>query len=1006
MYNFNSHQKVPLHLSIAASACLSPWFADDVLEEGLTLLRETALSRFFLHRHVAGALFHGEYPLTIVYEKTNRIHQGFTLKQEHCSLCTASRNKKRCKHIAALCLLSLAKKQDGMLFPMPLLFKNSQWGKLADFLHDWLSKEKGRLDRTSDAENIFFTQRASEGGVQAQVSVSTLTAWEIFNQESTPSAALKHYKTAEKISLSETERDLRALGTSSRALKRDTSIWNRICTLFYGLAEEMQPRLSYAKDCGLFLLDFQHNQTSALLKIHLPKHRTLEILGQLDYKDPAFPTLQPARQGFEVKMDNSGRIEVKPLIWRNKNQPILLSSISDRKFGNSYYLPGEGFFPLEKRDPKGLVVRPSKQQTVNPLFDFLERDSSFVVADNELNDFIRENRSALAHSDNQVDQKIFNLQIKALPDSLIIHDFQEDQNWYYLSCDYGLGESSISLEELLEKRAERDALYSGSTALQLNNTPLSWFHDLAEKREWTDRKGRRGVRLLPGEFISLISIIEDVQSRLKDNSFQNRLETLLDSSTWSDPAKMEHVPEHLRGYQVNGLAWLHTLYELGLGGLLADDMGLGKTHQGLALLQTVKKREKEQIMLVVCPASVLTHWRDKIDSFYPGMNYSFYYGPGRDLGKAIESGLILTTYGVVRSDREQMGEISFEIILLDEMQNLKNHKTEIHKAVNSLQSRIKIGLSGTPIENSLTDLYSLFNICLPGIFGTINQFKDTFVRPITEKHDESRKNRLSQLIHPFILRRSRKQVLTELPELIEDNRVCELSEDQVVLYRQAIDDQQSFLEELEEGREGLSFLNILTLITRLKQICNHPCLVEKQTDPDKYKSGKWDLFVELLDESLESGLKVVVFSQYTGMLDIIEYYLQGAGINHAALRGSMSIAKRQKMIEKFTEKKNCKVFCSSLLAGGTGIDLQAGQVVIHYDRWWNPAKEEQATARIHRMGQKDVVQLFRLITTGTLEEKIHNIICRKQDLASSIINEDEAGIIKNLNHSQLVELFR
>ena len=182
--------------------------------------------------------------------------------------------------------------------------------------------------------------------------------------------------------------------------------------------------------------------------------------------------------------------------------------------------------------------------------------------------------------------------------------------------------------------------------------------------------------------------------------------------------------------------------------------------------------------------------------------------------------------------------------------------------------------------------------------------------------------------------------------------------------------------------------------------------MEKQTDPDKYNSGKWDLFIELLGESLGNGLKVVVFSQYTGMLDIIEYYLKGAGISHATLRGSMSISKRQAMIEKFTGNKDCMVFCSSLLAGGTGIDLLAGQVVIHYDRWWNPAKEEQATARVHRMGQKDVVQLFRLITKGTLEEKIHNIIGRKQELASSVINEDEAGIIKKLDRSQLVELFR
>ncbi|MBW2658665.1 MAG: DEAD/DEAH box helicase [Deltaproteobacteria bacterium] len=1007
MYNFKFKQQVPLHLPVAVSACLAAWFADDVLEEGLTLLRETALSHFFFHRHVAGALFHKEYALTIVFEKTKSIRQGFTLKTDHCSLCGTYRHTERCKHIAALALLSLVGKPDGILFPMPLLFKDSQWGKVAGFVYDWLSREKGSLEYSFDREENYFKRAASEGGFQARISASTAVSWEPFGLKTTPEIADNLYKTAQKISMSKTERELMDAGSPSRAHMRDSSVWSRLCTLFSGLAAEEKPVLSYEKTTGLFQLSFQDGQTSDLLKIDLPRHRTLEILAKLDLKKSPFSTLQPARQGYGVSMDRGGNIVVNPLIWRDDQQASLLSDISDRKFGSSYFFPREGFLPLKKHDPKGKIIRPGKKQAANPLLDFLEQDSSFVVSDSELEDFLKENRSALTHPDNQVDRKILELQVKSLPDSLIIHEFREDQDWYYISCDYGLGEGSISLQELLEKREEkRNALYSGSNALQLKDTPLSWFHDLAEKREWTDSRGHRGVRLRPGEFISLVSIIEDVQSRLRDNSFQRRLEILLDGESWRDTAELANVPSYLRSYQKNGLSWLHTLYDLGLGGILADDMGLGKTHQGLALLEMVGRRKKEHVMLVVCPASVLLHWRDKIDRFYPEMEYCFYYGQGRDLRRAAQSGLILTTYGVVRSDREQLAEMSFEVILLDEIQNLKNRKTGIHKAVDSLQSRVKIGLSGTPIENSLMDLYALFNICLPGIFGTLSQFRNTFVVPIAEDHDEQQKNNLSRLIQPFILRRSRKQVLTELPGLIEDDRVCELSEDQIRLYRQAIDEQQLFLEELEAGREGVNFFNILTLITRLKQICNHPSLVEKESDPDKYKSGKWDLFLELLDESLGNDRKVVVFSQYTGMLDIMEHYLGSAGINYATLRGRMTVAGRQKMINKFTREKDCMVFCSSLLAGGTGIDLLAGQVVIHYDRWWNPAKEEQATARVHRMGQKDVVQLFRLITKGTLEEKIHAIISRKEELASSIINEDEAGIIKQLDRRQLVELFR
>ena len=266
--------------------------------------------------------------------------------------------------------------------------------------------------------------------------------------------------------------------------------------------------------------------------------------------------------------------------------------------------------------------------------------------------------------------------------------------------------------------------------------------------------------------------------------------------------------------------------------------------------------------------------------------------------------------------------------------------------------------------------------------------------------------RLRNLIQPFILRRNRKQVLKELPELTIDDRICELSDTQVKLYRDTVDESQELIEDLTLEEESIKYINILAMLTRLKQICNHPCLLEGCRDATQYESGKWNLFVELLSECLAANLKVVVFSQYTGMLDIIEHYLDRSTIGFASLRGSMPVASREKMIRKFSDDSECKVFCASLLAGGTGIDLVAAQVVIHYDRWWNPAKEAQATARVHRMGQKKQVQVFRLITTGTLEEKIHALLKQKQEMADSLISEDEGGVIKQLDRSHLKELFR
>ena len=485
-----------------------------------------------------------------------------------------------------------------------------------------------------------------------------------------------------------------------------------------------------------------------------------------------------------------------------------------------------------------------------------------------------------------------------------------------------------------------------------------------------------------------------------------QLTGLLDASGWTEDLSLTDAPPHLRGYQRNGLAWLNRLSRLGIGGLLADDMGLGKTHQGLALLQGAAKDDGSKKMLVVCPASVVLNWAAKIDEFYRNLDYGVYYGPQRDLDKALEHGLILTTYGIVRQDLELLRLCPFDIILLDEIQHLKNRTTAIHTAVAALDGRVKIGLTGTPVENSLHDLRSLFDICLPGLLGSERQFDRLYAQPITEGGSKEARERLSRLIHPFILRRSRDQVLTELPEIIEDDRVCELSDDQIGLYREVIGEREKELEELADSSSAIPYMNILAAITRLKQICCHPCLVQGCDDSGEYDSGKWDLFVELVSELLAADMKFVVFSQYIGMIAIIEDYLKRIGIVFASLKGDMPVATRQKMITQFNTSPDCLVFCASLLAGGVGIDLTGAQAVIHYDRWWNPAREEQATARVHRMGQKSVVQVFRLITRGTLEEKIHQLIIKKRELATSLIQEDEAGIIKQLDRRQLMELLR
>ena len=368
--------------------------------------------------------------------------------------------------------------------------------------------------------------------------------------------------------------------------------------------------------------------------------------------------------------------------------------------------------------------------------------------------------------------------------------------------------------------------------------------------------------------------------------------------------------------------------------------------------------------------------------------------------------MILTTYGLMRQDIELIRNREFHLLILDEIQNLKNKQTATYQAASQVRAEVAYGLTGTPIENSLADLKAICDLCIPGLLGSDATFQKVYVAPVEGGGDKGRVESLKRMLRPFMLRRLKGQVLTELPEVIEDVRSCALSDDQVALYRQVIDGEGHALLSSLAGSPGtvIPYLRFLAVIQELKQICNHPCQLLGNTDYQQYRSGKWDLFVEILSECLDAGLKVVVFSQYTRMLDVVEAYLRTEGIPHTGIRGTMTPDARRRMIERFNQDEATRVFCASLLAGGTGIDLTAAQAVIHYDRWWNAAREEQATSRVHRLGQKQAVQVFKFISQGTLEEKIHRLINRKKELADDIVQADDDSFTKRLSREDLAEL--
>lgn len=461
----------------------------------------------------------------------------------------------------------------------------------------------------------------------------------------------------------------------------------------------------------------------------------------------------------------------------------------------------------------------------------------------------------------------------------------------------------------------------------------------------------------------------------------------------------------LRPYQEVGIRWLWFLYTYGLSGFLCDDMGLGKTHQSMALVvaaMNAKKKTLRKKILIVCPASVVYHWQDLMDAFIKKGRIFMYHGTFRSPRQLkLKHDIVLTTYGILRSDRKIFAEMDFEIAIFDEMQIAKNVKSQIHMVLRNLKADMKLALTGTPIENHLTELKSLFDIILPGFFGSNQEFKDTFIAPIERGGDRTRQKDLSKLIKPFILRRKKQDVLDDLPSKVEEIVSVDLSEEQKALYDEVAISSKSILQE-----EGSHFYtHVFSLLNRLKQVCNHIALVKHEPENfELYPSGKWSLFVDLLEEALASEQKVVVFSQYLGMLDIMKKYLKEQKIEFSEIRGSTK--NRKDAIKRFQTDPKCSVFLGSLQAAGVGIDLTAASVVIHYDRWWNPAKENQATDRVHRIGQNRGVCVYKFVTRNTVEELINNMIEKKKKLITDIVGYDSQEEMKNLDKDSLRHLLQ
>ncbi|GLY48902.1 DEAD/DEAH box helicase [Lentzea sp. NBRC 102530] len=471
----------------------------------------------------------------------------------------------------------------------------------------------------------------------------------------------------------------------------------------------------------------------------------------------------------------------------------------------------------------------------------------------------------------------------------------------------------------------------------------------------------------------------------------------------------ENFGARLRPYQQRGLAWLAFLDKIGLGACLADDMGLGKTVQLLALEALNRANGKRPPTLLICPMSVVGNWQREAARFTPELKVHVHHGADRldgdALREAVESNdLVLTTYSLAARDADALADLTFDRVVLDEAQNIKNSATRQSQAVRQLKARHRVALTGTPVENRLAELWSIMDFANPGVLGTVNTFRARFAVPVERHNDQDAAARLRKITNPFVLRRVKTdpRIISDLPDKVEMRQLCNLTPEQASLYQAVVNDMLEKIEEADEGieRRGL----VLATMSKLKQVCNHPAHFLGDGSRVAGRSGKLARLEEVLEEVLAEGDKALCFTQFTEFGSMLVPYLAARFDTEVLfLHGGTSKAARDRMVERFQDKRGPSLFLLSLKAGGTGLNLTAANHVIHLDRWWNPAVEDQATDRAFRIGQQRNVQVRKFVCIGTLEERIDAMIEEKRALAQLVVGAGENWLTE-LSTAQLRDL--
>jgi superfamily II DNA or RNA helicase len=806
------------------------------------------------------------------------------------------------------------------------------------------------------------------------------------------------------LTLTESERVLAENGRINRRQALEQSFWYRLLYHFYTVSQGAGASVNTGieESTGHYMICCRDRQRA--MRIAVPSEAVMHIKKEMEklFPDSENLTLWPESLESIVRVsadENNGLQLTLYLLLHlpdGSTRAIERRQLKKYHYNNAVYIPEQKALATWKSPDrfgpafKGRYTRKIKPQRLPEVIDKM---------------------GDIFSPPNIIDDSAKRLTLYRQWDRIEIEASALERDWCWLSVYYGFGENvSVRLSDIYNARAAGQkylAVKDGwvdvraldqSPVLSIPGNPI--YGQLAEGSQVLKLTRTDLIRLQAGSG-NRLQIFPDTRdsSRSLAPVLELRPSTALDHP--------EGMKTSLRSYQNNGFQWLGFLHENCFGGLLCDEMGLGKTHQVMAMMVWLAENKQNPApCLVVCPTTVISHWDRKIREHAPGLTAVVYHGTDRQLDDlSIPGTVLITSYGILLRDVEALKKIDFSLAAFDEAHVIKNPGTKSYGAACAIKADLKISVTGTPVENRIGDLKALMDLVMPGYLGSDHEFEQRY-----DSGSKIVRRELQQLIGPFTLRRTKQAVLDELPEKIEDIRYCRLTDTQVSLYRDALAGRGRDLRfQLESDEKNIPYIHIFALLTLLKQICNHPASIEKNKgrrvntpDLSAMESGKWELFTELLETCLENGQKVVVFSQFVSMIRLILSYLESLKIGTASITGQTS--NRGREIERFNDDPKCRVFVGSLKAGGSGIDLTGGSVVIHYDRWWNAAKEDQATDRVHRIGQKRGVQVFKLVTEGTLEEKIAAIIDRKKSLMADVIAEDDPGVLKRFTRGELMDL--